>query len=163
MSDIPALAALSAATFAGTFQSLYSPENLSRFLGEMHSEDYYLRAYKDPSVNLFAAVQNGALIGYAKTGPNTLPCNPPLANALELSRIYLAASARSQGIGNRLMKAVIAHAKTAGRRSIVLGVFSENYAGHHFYERYGFTKIGEYDFPVGDHIDREWILRLKLQ
>ncbi len=160
--DIPALAALSAATFAGTFQSLYSPQNLSWFLGEYHSEAYYRKALKNPSVRLLAADKDGALVGYAKVGPNTLPCDPPWPHALELSRIYVSSKARSEGIGEKLIQSVIDHAVETGKTSIVLGVFSENFAGHRFYHRHGFQKIGEYDFPVGDHRDHEWIMQLKL-
>ena len=32
-----------------------------------------------------------------------------------------------------------------------------------FYDKYGFEKFAEHDFPVGDgKVDRDWLLKLKL-
>jgi hypothetical protein len=38
-------------------------------------------------------------------------------------------------------------------------VWSENHGAQRLYARYGFDKIGEYGFPVGQTIDREFILK----
>jgi RimJ/RimL family protein N-acetyltransferase len=40
-----------------------------------------------------------------------------------------------------------------------VGVWSENVGAQRLYARYGFEKIGEYDFPVGAQLDREFILK----
>jgi ribosomal protein S18 acetylase RimI-like enzyme len=45
-----------------------------------------------------------------------------------------------------------------GRR-LWIGVWSENYGAQRLYGRHGFTKVGEYEFPVGEVRDREFILR----
>lgn len=42
---------------------------------------------------------------------------------------------------------------------IYVSVFSENPRAIRFYQKYGFEKIGEYGFPVGDQVDLEWIMR----
>jgi ribosomal protein S18 acetylase RimI-like enzyme len=42
---------------------------------------------------------------------------------------------------------------------LYIGVWSENFGAQRFYGRLGFTRIGKYGFPVGDHIDQEFILR----
>ena len=157
--DIPKLAALGAATFAGTFQHLYSAENLAAFLDEFHSEDYYRAALADPDIRIIVIEEANDLIGYAKVNPNGLPCDPPRRRALELGRLYLADGQRSKGIGRRLMQAVIDHAEQKGFLEIVLSVYAENFGAHKFYARYGFEKIGEYQFKVGDHFDDEWIMR----
>lgn len=65
---------------------------------------------------------------------------------------------RSKGTGHELMKASINHAQAKGFTKITLSVYSENFGAHKFYERYGFSKIGDYGFVVGDHIDAEWIM-----
>jgi ribosomal protein S18 acetylase RimI-like enzyme len=38
-------------------------------------------------------------------------------------------------------------------------VWSENTRALRFYAEYGFTKLGQYQFMVGDHADQEWIMR----
>jgi hypothetical protein len=40
------------------------------------------------------------------------------------------------------------------------GVWSENWRAHGFYmKKMGYVKCGEYDYKVGQCVDREWILR----
>lgn len=156
--DIPALALLGAETFAGTFQHLYSEKDLSAFLSAYHSEDFYNRVLNSPDQKLYIADDGGSLAGYALVKPNSLPCEPPRRNALELSRLYLRASYRGQGVGHDLMKAVLAHAREKHALEMVLSVYSENFGAHKFYKRYGFRKIGDYGFLVGNHVDAEWIM-----
>lgn len=156
--DIFELAALGAATFAGTFQHLYSAENLNRFLAEFHSEGYYRAALKDTKTRILVIEEGGVLIGYSKIGLNSLPCDPPRPAALELGRLYLAAGHRSKGLGHHLMQAIIEHAEKNAFPEIVLSVYAENISAQKFYARYGFTKIGDYQFKVGDHLDDEWIM-----
>ena len=38
-----------------------------------------------------------------------------------------------------------------------LGVWSGNLRAQRFYRRYGFEKAGEYNYPVGKVVDREFI------
>ena len=44
-----------------------------------------------------------------------------------------------------------------GRR-LWIGVWSKNFGAQRFYERLGFAKVGEYEFPVGQTRDQEFIL-----
>jgi hypothetical protein len=44
------------------------------------------------------------------------------------------------------------------RAPVYVGVWSGNVGAQRLYERFGFRKIGEYDFRVGDQLDREFIL-----
>lgn len=156
--DIPKLAVLGGVTFAGTFAKLYAPEDLASFLTEFHSEAYYHKAVADPAIALQVMEHEGELIAYTKLSANSLPCDPPRPNALELSRIYVLKDYRGQAIGDKLMQNIIAYAENHGHPEIVLSVYAENFAGHRFYERYGFKKTGEYKFKVGNHYDPEWIM-----
>lgn len=90
--------------------------------------------------------------------PNALPCKPARAGALEIYRLYLLEGHHSKGIGHALMLAAIEYAKAQNASEMTLGVYSENIRAQTFYGRYGFKKIGEYEFIVGDHSDREFIL-----
>lgn len=42
---------------------------------------------------------------------------------------------------------------------LYIGVWSENFGAQRLYARYGFQPVGEYLFPVGQHRDREFILK----
>jgi len=156
-SDAKTLAALGAATFTGAFGHLYSDTDRNAFLHEKHSEGFYTRTLADTAYKVWLAEENAMALAYAMAGPNSLPCDPPRPQALELTRIYVSKGQYSRGLGRLLMEQVIHHAKTGRFSNIVLSVFSGNEAGQRFYIRHGFTKIGEYGFKVGEQIDHEYI------
>ncbi len=52
--------------------------------------------------------------------------------------------------------------RSEGATELYLSVYVENQRAKRFYERYGFLDIGRYDFPVGDHIDEDRLMRLTL-
>ena len=58
-----------------------------------------------------------------------------------------------------LLEAALEWLGERGRTPVYLGVWSENDGAQRLYGRYGFEKVGEYDFPVGDQLDREFILK----
>lgn len=152
------LSKLGTATFTESFGHLYSASDLALFVQKNHSEAAYRKAILDPEQFLWTAQQDDELIGYITLCPNHLPCEPPAPNSIELNRLYVTKSHYSQGIGQKLMDAAFTHVRNTAIKNIVLSVWSENFAGHRFYRRNGFEKIGEYDFPVGNHLDREWIM-----
>jgi ribosomal protein S18 acetylase RimI-like enzyme len=98
-------------------------------------------------------------VAYAAAGPAALP-HPDVRSADgELKALYVAAEAQGLGLGRALMAAALAWLEQPAARTLWLGVWSENHRAQRFYARYGFTKAGEYDFPVGTWRDREFILR----
>jgi len=162
ITDIDELAAplseLGAVTFTESFGHLYSAKDLSFFVNKNHSETAYRRDITDTAHHISVAQTGKELVGYISLGPNHLPCDPPVQNSVELTRLYIRSDHQSQGIGQKLIDWAVPHAQGLGFKNMVLSVWSENFAGHRFYERNGFEKIGEYQFPVGDHLDDEWIL-----
>jgi len=160
--DVAKLAVLGAATFSDTFGHLYSPEDLAFFVNNSHSEASYAAALADEKQPIWVADDEGLLAAYIKLCPDSLPCDPPIENAAEIARLYARSSHQNQGLGSRLMDTATTYAKSAGYSAFVLSVWSENYDGHRFYARHGFKKIGDYLFPVGDQLDKEWIMHKKL-
>jgi len=156
--DIDALAFIGERTFCLAVKHLYKPDDLNSFLSDNHSREYYASALADPKVTFWLAEQAGRPVGYCKAGPNSLPCEPPLPDALELSRLYVDPEIQRSGIGSCFIEKVIALAQKNDHPQIVLSVWAENFDGHKLYGRYGFKKFGEYKFKVGDHYDQEFIL-----
>ncbi len=46
-----------------------------------------------------------------------------------------------------------------GAGPVWVGVWSENHGAQRLYARHGFRRVGEYQFPVGEARDLEFILR----
>ncbi len=153
------LAQLGAETFSETFAHLYAPDDLQVFLDETHHADAVAERLTAGDEFWLVAEQNGALLAYAVSGPCHLPHPEADPGQGELKRLYVRATAQNLGLGGRLMRQSLSWLEDRFPGPLWLGVWSENFGAQRFYQRYGFDKVGEYGFPVGQQIDREFIFR----
>lgn len=159
--DVTRLAALGAETFISAFGDLYSGKDLRAFVAESHSPAAYRNLISNPDCRVWIAENEGVEpIGYAVGGPCGLPVPDLPANSGELKRIYMKEGVRGGGVGACLLSTALDYLRARFDR-VYLSVYSENHAAHRFYERFGFVKIGDYFFMVGEQADAEWIMELK--
>jgi diamine N-acetyltransferase len=76
----------------------------------------------------------------------------------ELRQLYVRSAFQNRRLGVRLFDAALQWLD-AHYSPLYIGVWSKNFGAQRFYGRYGFVKVGEYGFPVGKTVDREFILR----
>lgn len=158
--DAPTMAALGAATFTETFGRLYPAEDLSAFLAEAHSQDTWSAKLAHSRTAVWVAMAaDAAPVGFITVGECKLPIDNRERNAGEIQQLYVRARCQNLRLGSRLMALGIEWLDAQGRAPLYVGVWSENLGAQRFYRRYGFAKIGEYGFPVGKIVDREFILR----
>ncbi|MBW0151006.1 MAG: GNAT family N-acetyltransferase [Phenylobacterium sp.] len=157
--DIQTLAEVGRATFTETFGHLYPPEDLGAFLNAAYGTAYLAEALADPDRALWLAELEGQAVGHALAGPCDLPHPAVGPGSLEVKRLYLRKSVQGGGLGARLFEAVLAWLERDGPQDLWLGVWSDNHGAQRFYRRYGFSPVGEYGFPVGATVDREFIFR----
>jgi ribosomal protein S18 acetylase RimI-like enzyme len=157
--DAEALAAIGEATFVETFAHLYPPEDLAAFLPEAYGLERTRADLADPAKAHWLVEQAGQVIGYATAGPCGLPHEAVTPACGELKRIYFLKGHQGGGLGKRLFAEVMDWLQSDGPRAVWIGVWSENHGAQRFYERHGFSKVGEYGFAVGKTIDHEFILR----
>lgn len=157
--DAEAVAAIGVATFTETFGHLYPPTDLARFLAEAHGPARTRADLADPAKAVWLVEDAGEVVGYALAGPCELPHPEVAAGDGELKRLYLLRRAQNGGLGGRLFETALSWLLEAGPRTVWIGVWSENFGAQRFYGRWGFDKIAEYGFAVGETIDREFILR----
>ena len=155
--EADALAALGAETFVETFGHLYPPADLADFLAEAYAPSLYARWAADPRFGLWVAERDGRPIGHAVAGPCHLPHAEVTPDCGELWRLYVRREAQGQGLGGDLLEVALDWLARPGRR-LWIGVWSENLGAQRLYARYGFSKVGEYAFSVGETRDREFIL-----
>lgn len=159
--DIPALAALGRDSFVAKFAYLYRPEDLATFLEETHSEEAIAAELANPERRYCLAEQDDLLVGYAKLG---LACpHPEYARgrrAIEIKQFYTAPDMAGQGIGAVLMDWALGQARAEGADEIQLSVWSENFGAQKFYARYGFAKVADITFRVGEQLDEEFLFSL---
>lgn len=158
--DAVALAGLARETFVETFGHLYRPEDLAAFLEKSQSVAAYAPLLEDPRVAVWvAADEDGRLVGFLNAGPCKLPLPEPAPNAGEIRQLYLRSSVQGGGLGTRMLVTGLEWLAAQGHYPLYVGVWSGNSGAQRLYARFGFEKVGEYDFPVGEHLDREFILR----
>ena len=165
LADVPALAPFAAEAFGAAFGHLYRPEDLALFLGQWRSEKAYRDALAEPAKRVELAEVDGRLAGYAlivlgdgmEQRPEPRPQRPVF-----LSQLYCAADMTGHGLGAALMDWVIGEARAWRADALQLSVFSENFGAQRFYQRYGFTKVADIDFWVGNHRDDEFLYELAL-
>ncbi len=161
--DASALAALARDTFVETFGHLYRPEDLAAFLEKSQSVPAYTRLLQAPGVAIWVAEDaDGNLAGFLNAGPCKLPLPEPEPGAGEIRQLYLRSSAQGKGLGTRLLVLGLEWLAAQGHAPLYVGVWSGNSGAQRLYGRFGFEKIGEYDFPVGKHLDREFILKKRV-
>jgi diamine N-acetyltransferase len=158
--DASTLAALGAATFTETFGHLYPPEDLQTFLLESHSVNAWIRMLADAQRAVWiAAFADATPIGFIVVGACKLPIENRAPTAGEIQQLYVLARYHNLRLGARLMDLGLEWFETQGQTPVYIGVWSENFGAQRFYGRYGFNKVGEYGFPVGKTVDREFILK----
>lgn len=158
--DAPAVAALARRTFTDTFGHLYRPEDLAAFLAG-HTEGAWRAELSDPAYAVRVAEAEGDLVAYAKLGPPSLPVEPQ-GPAIELRQFYVLHAHHGGGLARDLMGWVLATARARGAAELYLSVFVDNHRAQRFYARYGFERIGRYEFVVGTHKDEDHLMRLAL-
>ncbi len=155
--DATILAELGRDTFVETFAHLYPPEDLAAFLEEAYSPAAFLSFLERPGHALWLAESGGRALGYAQAGPCALPHPEVTSGCGELKRLYVRADAQGRGIGVALLNTAVRWLEAPGRK-IWIGVWSGNAGAQRLYGRHGFGKVGEYEFPVGQTRDHEFIL-----
>ena len=163
LSDAEALADLGRTSFVAKFGHLYDPADISAFLEQVYSPAAVRNDILDPLRRIQLACDGEELVGYCKMGldggwPEHARGNHPI----ELKQLYTAPDRTGHGIGARLMDWALDVARECGADEIQLSVFSDNPGAQAFYRRYGFEKVADIHFWVGNHRDDEFLYSLLL-
>jgi ribosomal protein S18 acetylase RimI-like enzyme len=164
LADAERVTKISRQNFTETFGHLYPPEDLAQFLESslsLEAQRAMLRNGDDYAVWLLE--RGGEALGHAVVGPASLP-HPDVAEGDgELKRLYILKEAHNGGLGGRLLQTaldwLLQRDGVVARRTLWLGVWSENVAAQRLYRRYGFETVGEHLFTVGGVNDLDFIMR----
>lgn len=159
--DAEALSELGGVTFTQTFGHLYNSKDLNYFLNKSHSVKAYTDILADPSFAVWIAeADDGKKIGYSVAGPCGLPVPNLPVNSGELVRLYLREDATGAGLGAKLLEPALDYLR-AQFEHVYLSVYAENPRAQRLYQRFGFVKIHDYFYMVGEQADPEWIMELR--
>ena len=108
LADAAALAVLGRQTFVDTFVEGFSipypADDLAAFLDKSFSVETISSKLVEPGTAWWVAERDGAILGFANTGPNTLPHPDARPSHAELRRLYIGRDAQGLGLGTKLLK-----------------------------------------------------------
>jgi ribosomal protein S18 acetylase RimI-like enzyme len=157
------LDAMARTVWLETFGHSGSAEDIALYLAKAYGPTGdLLRHLSDPSHRFRLAKADGAIVGYAKLSLPWLPPEMFGPRARQLSQLYVTREHRGGGVARSLMDWTIDAARTEGADELLLTVWEHNPRAMRFYEKLGFVHIGDYEFPMGNQIDRDLIMRLAL-
>lgn len=162
--DAPALSELGRTSFVDAFGHLYSADNLGRFLEQAYAQSAVEAELANAARLYRIAERDGLMIGFCKIGFDvTLDHDSKGRRVMELKQLYLRGSETGSGLGGALMDWALGEGRARGFDDVILSVWSQNFGAQRFYARYGFEKIGDTIFMVGDHRDEEHLMGLRLR
>jgi ribosomal protein S18 acetylase RimI-like enzyme len=160
LADAEPLAALAERTFRDTFADDNSTDDMDAYVRDAFSLDR-IRAELADDVNTFllAFIDGEAQPdGYAKLRNGTADPGVTGPEPVELQRLYVSRRTMGQGVGAALMRASLDAARSAGRRTLWLGVWERNARAISFYERWQFEAVGKHVFRLGSDPQTDLIM-----
>jgi len=149
LDDLVTLQALGRETYREHFASLWSAQGIEDFLDQDFSSEALAKTLDCPQRHqwLIAFDRNASPVGFSKVNWSQAEPTTGIVGA-ELQKIYVRASSVGAGFGQALLELTVQRAKEQGESSIWLDVLKSNLKARHFYERFGFRKVGELSFST---------------
>ncbi len=161
--DAPALSPLGRRTFIETFvEDLgipYPDKDLLPFLDECFSLDATRQRLADPQHKVWVACVDDRIVGYANAGRCRIPHPDARPEHTELFRLYVGRESQGLGLGTALLDTALEWMEAHTDGPVWLGVWSGNLRAQRLYQAYGFSIVGEFEYPVGDWTDEEFAMR----
>jgi len=157
--DAQLLAELGARTFAETFASENSPEDMAAYLAASFSVERLTAELRDPLSVFFIAEVEGRAAGYAKLHAGEVSADVEGPRPIELARLYVAQAWLGRGVGPALMGRCVDEAREMGFQTIWLGVWERNQRAQAFYRKWNFDEVGEHIFQLGSDPQRDIVMQ----
>lgn len=160
--DVAKLQAISKQTFHETFGAVNTEENMVRYLEESFSMERLSSELNNPDAGFYFAMLDEEVIGYLKLNTGASQTELKDNKALEIERIYVSQAFHGKKVGQLLYEKAIQVAQDAGVEYVWLGVWEENARAIRFYEKNGFVPFDKHLFKLGDDIQTDIMMKLKL-
>lgn len=149
--DAEPLAALAERTFRDTFTNDNSPDDIEAYVRDSFSLARVRAELADDASTFLLAFTDGEEQpnGYAKLRTGTTDPSVTGMDPVELQRLYVNRSAIGRGVGAALMRASLDAARSAGHRTLWLGVWERSARAIAFYEQWQFETVGDHEFRAG--------------
>jgi hypothetical protein len=160
--DIEKLKEIGKLTFAETFSSENSEENMTEYLENGFSTEKLKTELTDKNAEFYFAELDGKVIGYLKVNVGESQTEIKIKNALEIERIYVLKEFHGKKVGQILYDKALELAKEKNVENVWLGVWEQNPRAIRFYEKNGFVAFDKHIFKLGDDEQTDIMMKLEL-
>ena len=158
LADVALLCQLGATTFRETYRSLSDHREVDEYADENFTAAKVEAWFRKPCARTLVASLDGVPVGYAHVRSAKVPACVTDRKAVELSRLYLLASAQGSGVGGALIAAAIDEVVALGGETVWLGAYDRNVKALAFYARRGFVRVGTHEFEFGGQVYADPVL-----
>lgn len=133
----------------------------ANFIEKRFSKTYIEKTIKENPDQLLIAYFKNNPIGAAEIFHKS-KCPIRKVSTPELSKLYVLKRFHGKGIGFGLMTEVEKNLQAKGYQELNLEVYIGNKRAISFYERQGYQKIGNVDFPMEENTYKNWVMNKQL-
>jgi len=163
LKDFEKLREIGKLTFAETFSSDNSEENMMEYLENGFSTEKLKTELTDKNAEFYFAEFDGKVIGYLKVNVGQSQTEIKIKNALEIERIYVLKEFHGKKVGQILYEKALQLAKEKKVEYVWLGVWEQNPRAIRFYEKNGFVEFDKHIFKLGNDEQTDIMMKLKLK
>ena len=161
--EVDQLQKIARLTFAETFASGNSEENMKRYLEKGFSADKLKEELADNNSEFYFAFLDNQVIGYLKVNFGQSQTELKDENAIEIERIYVLKEFHGKKVGQVLYEKAIEISKQRNVDYIWLGVWEENPRALRFYQKNGFVEFDKHNFKLGNDEQTDITMKLTLK
>ena len=160
--DLETLRNLSIQTFKETFEEVNTEEDMQKYLDENLSIEKLKTELENVNSEFYFAENNGEILGYLKLNFKDAQTEKVEENYFEIERIYVLKAFLGQKIGQILFDKAIEIGREKNLEYVWLGVWEENHRAIKFYEKNGFEIFGKHDFVLGEDVQTDLLMKMKI-
>ena len=162
ITDLENLQKISITTFRETFEEVNSEEDMQKYLDENLSLERLKNELENQNSEFYFAENNGEILGYLKLNFKDAQTEKVEENHFEIERIYVLKAFLGQKIGQILFDKAIEIGREKNLEYVWLGVWEENHRAIKFYEKNGFEIFGKHDFVLGEDVQTDLLMKMKI-
>jgi len=160
--DAEAVAGIGSETFYETWRPVNTEEDMQQYIAKSFATGKIEEDLADENNTFLLVTHNDRVVGYAKMRRDRTCEIFGTEKVIEIERVYVSAKNQGMKFGKLLMDECLAIAIKEGFAWLWLGVNIDNTKAINFYRRYGFEIFGTKQFKLGDAVDDDYLMRLKL-
>lgn len=156
--DAAALAELAERTFRDTFAAQNSAEHVDTHCRRSYGPGIQAAEIADAGRTTLLCHEGERLVGYGQLRWKPAPTCVVASKPAEIQRLYVDKPWHGKGVSQTLMAALLHEAVAGGADAAWLGVWERNPRAVAFYQKSGFSLVGEHVFFLGDEPQPDLVL-----